>query len=150
MFLLTQSLSVIDELAARVKKRKDKERREDLKRKQAESKQKLQVTRETENERRMLENDPFFSMYRPAMTEEESEDQLSQALSESSFMTTGNDDMVIPSAHASNSHGGGPRTVWGTRQVASREEELLMNRTNDWADHIIINKSHRKRRGRKH
>jgi hypothetical protein len=135
-----------------VKKRKDKERREDLKRKQAESKQKLQATRETESERQMLENDPFFSIYRPAMTEEESENQLSLALSESSSMTTAaaaNDDLVVSSAHASNGSAG-PRTVWGTRQVASREEELFMDQSNDWADHIIINKSHRKRRGRKH
>jgi hypothetical protein len=97
----------------------------------------------------MLESDPFFSMYRPAYTEEESEEQLSQAISESSSMTTGisedNNDPIVPSAYA-----GGPRTVWGTRQVVSREEELMMNEPHDWADHIVINKSHRKRRGKKH
>ncbi|EPB83462.1 hypothetical protein HMPREF1544_09790 [Mucor circinelloides 1006PhL] len=131
------------ELVARVKKRKDKERKEDQRRKQAESKQKLQVVKEQEAERHMLENDPFFSMYRPAMTAEESEEQLSQALSESTASLAPEED---PSAHAS----GGPRTVWGTRQVMSREEELMMNQTHDWADHIVINKSHRKRRGRKH
>ncbi|KAL7324128.1 hypothetical protein PS15p_210684 [Mucor circinelloides] len=131
------------ELVARVKKRKDKERKEDQRRKQAESKQKLQVVKEQEAERHMLENDPFFSMYRPAMTAEESEEQLSQALSESTASLALEEDT---SAHAS----GGPRTVWGTRQVMSREEELMMNQTHDWADHIVINKSHRKRRGRKH
>lgn len=130
-------------MVARVKKRKDKERKEDQRRKQAESKQKLQVVKEQEAERHMLENDPFFSMYRPAMTAEESEEQLSQALSESTASLAPEED---PSAHAS----GGPRTVWGTRQVMSREEELMMNQTHDWADHIVINKSHRKRRGRKH
>ncbi|CAO3657333.1 unnamed protein product [Mucor hiemalis] len=132
------------ELSARVKKRKDKERREDQKRKQAETKQKLQVVKEQENERKMLENDPFFSMYRPAFTEEESEEQLNQALSESSSMMS---EPIVPSAAVG---GGGPRTVWGTKQVTPREEELMMNDVNDWADHIVINKSHRKRRGKKH
>ncbi|KAL9546329.1 hypothetical protein MBANPS3_006716 [Mucor bainieri] len=134
------------ELVARVKKRKDKERKEDQRRKQAESKQKLMVVKEQEAERQMLENDPFFSMYRPAMTAEESEEQLSQALSESAASSAPEEEPVVPSAHA----GGGQRTVWGTRQVMSREEELMMNQTHDWADHIVINKSHRKRRGRKH
>lgn len=131
------------ELSARVKKRKDKERREDQKRKQAETKQKLQVVKEQENERKMLETDPFFSMYRPAYTEEESEEQLNQALSESSSMMS---EPIVPSAAVS----GGPRTVWGTKQVTPREEELMMNEVHDWADHIIVNKSHRKRRGKKH
>ncbi|CAO3655540.1 unnamed protein product [Mucor fragilis] len=135
------------ELVGRVKKRKDKERKEDQRRKQAESKQKLMVVKEQEAERHMLENDPFFSMYRPAMTAEESEEQLSQALSESAASSAPEEDPIIPSAHAG---GAGPRTVWGTRQVVSREEELMMNQTHDWADHIVINKSHRKRRGRKH
>lgn len=138
---------IIEELVGRVKKRKDKERKEDQRRKQAESKQKLMVVKEQEAERHMLENDPFFSMYRPAMTAEESEEQLSQALSESAASSAPEEDPIIPSAHAG---GAGPRTVWGTRQVVSREEELMMNQTHDWADHIVINKSHRKRRGRKH
>jgi hypothetical protein len=138
--------NLIEELVARVKKRKDKERREDQKRKHAETKQKLQVAKDNASERQMLETDPFFSMYRPAMTEAESEEQLSQALSESAASSALEEDAVVPSAHVS----GGPRTVWGTRQVISREEELTMNQTQDWADHIVINKSHRKRRGKKH
>ncbi|CEP17430.1 hypothetical protein [Parasitella parasitica] len=134
------------ELLSRVKKRKDKERKEDHRRQQAENKQKLQVVKEQEAERQMLENDPFFSMYRPVMTAEESEEQLSQALSESAASSAPEEDLVVPAAHVR----GGPRTVWGTRQVVSREEELMMNQTHDWADHIIVNKNHRKRRGKKH
>ncbi|KAI8643066.1 hypothetical protein BD408DRAFT_451407 [Parasitella parasitica] len=135
-----------EELVARVKKRKDKERKEDQRRKQAENRQKFQVVKEHEAERQMLENDPFFSMYRPVMTAEESEEQLSQALSESAASSAPEEDLIVPAAHVSR----GPRTVWGTRQVVSREEELMMNQTHDWADHIIVNKSHRKRRGKKH
>jgi hypothetical protein len=98
----------------------------------------------------MLENDPFFSMYRPAMTAEESEEQLSQALNESAASSSSalDKDIVVPATtHVPQ---GGERTVWGTRQVMSREEELMMNQTHDWADHIVINKSHRKRKGKKH
>lgn len=90
----------------------------------------------------MMENDPFFSMYRPALSQEESEDQLSLALSESASMSSSLYEEPIVSS--------GPRTVWGTRQVTSREEELIMNQSNDWADHIVINKSQRKKRGKKH
>ncbi|KAG2229889.1 hypothetical protein INT48_001324 [Thamnidium elegans] len=127
------------ELSARVKKRKDKERREDQKKKQSETKHKLHVAKEQESERKMLESDPFFSMYQPAMTEQESEDQLSLALSESASI----------SSSYQESSSAGPKTVWGTRKVASREEELF-NEANEWADHIVINKSQRKRRGKKH
>lgn len=140
---------LLEELSARVKKRKDKERREDQKKRQAETKHKLHAAKEQESERKMLENDPFFSMYRPAMTEEESEDQLSLALSESASLTpTGYEDSSS-SATTSTTQSNGPRTVWGTRQVASREEELYFE-SNDWADHIVIQKSQRKRRGKKH
>ncbi|KAI9343403.1 hypothetical protein BD770DRAFT_447427 [Pilaira anomala] len=150
-----ETLSVFQqELSARVKKRKDKERREDQKKRQAETKHKLHAAKEQESERKMLENDPFFSMYRPAMTEEESEDQLSFALSESASLTpTGYEDSSSSTATTTTTTTttttGGPRTVWGTRQVASREEELY-SESNDWADHIIIQKSQRKRRGKKH
>lgn len=84
----------------------------------------------------MLETDPFFTMYRPPMTEEESEEQLSIALSESAASSSS--ERVVPGAHVPSSS----RTVWGTKQVASREEE-----EHDWADHIVI--THRKRRGKK-
>jgi hypothetical protein len=104
------------------------------------------VAKDSASERQMLETDPFFSMYRPAMTEAESEEQLSLALSESAASSALEDDPIVPAAHVS----GGPRTVWGTRQVITREEELMMNQTQDWADHIVVNKSHRKRRGKKH
>lgn len=117
-----------------MKKRKDKERREDQKRKQAETKQKLLVAKEHESEQKRLESDPFFSIYRPTLSEQESEDQFAFALAESASMASTTNE--------------GPRTVWGTKQVASREEELSYE-SNDWADHIVINKSQRKRRGRK-
>ncbi|KAI7892732.1 uncharacterized protein EV154DRAFT_418037 [Mucor mucedo] len=137
-----QTMAVFQqELSSRVKKRKDKERREDQKRKQAETKQKLHVAKEHETERQMMENDPFFSMYRPALSHQESEDQLSLALSESASMAS------TPTL-AEESAPSGPRTVWGTKQVVSREEEMSYE-SNDWADHIVINKSQRKRRGRK-
>lgn len=128
-----------DELVARVKKRKDKERREDQKQKLAETKQKMQIAKEQEQERHMLETDPFFTMYRPPMTEEESEEQLSIALSESAASSSS--ERVIPGASIAS----GSRTVWGTKQVAPRDEDVV----NDWADHIVITKSHRKRKGKK-
>lgn len=103
------------------------------------------MAKENASEREMLETDPFFSMYRPALTEAESEEQLSQALSESAASSAPEEDPIVPAAHA----GRGPRTVWGTRQVISREEEIMMNQTHDWADHIVINKNNRKRRGKK-
>lgn len=89
----------------------------------------------------MIENDPFFSMYRPALSHQESEDQLSFALSESAAA-------AAAAASVVSQEPVGPRTVWGTKQVTSREEELEYQ-SNDWADHIVINKSQRKRRGKK-
>jgi hypothetical protein len=118
-------------LSTRVKKRKDKERREDQKRKQVESQQKVQFEQEQQSERERMENDPFFNMYRPHITQDESEEQLQMALSESS----------------SQAESSGPRTVWGTRQVSSREED---EQSNEWADHIVITKNNRKRRNKKH
>lgn len=105
----------------------------------AENKQKMQMVKEQEQERHMLETDPFFTMYRPPMTEEESEEQLSLALSESAASSSS--ERVIPGAYVP----GTSRTVWGTKQVAPREEEPI----HDWADHIVITKSHRKKRGKK-
>lgn len=124
-----------------MKKRKDKERREDQKKKQSETKHKLHVEKERETERKLLESDPFFSMYQPAMTEQECEDQLSLALSESAS--------IASSYQESSSQSVASKTVWGTKKVATREEELF-NEANEWADHIVINKSQRKRRGKKH
>ncbi|KAI7902709.1 uncharacterized protein BX663DRAFT_531243 [Cokeromyces recurvatus] len=121
------------ELVARVKKRKDKERREEQKRRQAESKQKLQVEKEQEAERQMLENDPFFNMYRPPLTAEENEEHLSQALAES-----------VAAISTEENHS--PRTtVWGTRQITPQKDEILT----DWADHIIVTKNHRKKKGKR-
>ncbi|KAI8890040.1 hypothetical protein K501DRAFT_169488 [Backusella circina FSU 941] len=119
-----------NELGARIKKRKDKERREDQKQKQAENQQKIYIEQEQQSERERMANDPFFNMYRPHMTEDESEEQLQLALSESSSQAET-----------------GPRTVWGTRQVSSREED---EQSNEWADHIVITKNNRKRRNKKH
>ncbi|OBZ83279.1 putative RING finger protein P8B7.23 [Choanephora cucurbitarum] len=142
-----ETIQVFDqELTARTKRRKDKERREDQKRRQAESKHKLQAAKDQELERQMFENDPFFSMYRPAYTAQESEEQLSQALSESAAVSSLEEDSFAPSSYTEE----GPRTVWGTRQVVSREEELMMNEPLDWADHIVITKSHRKKKGKRH
>ncbi|KAI8988363.1 hypothetical protein BDF20DRAFT_814509 [Mycotypha africana] len=131
------------ELNARVKKRKEKERREEQKKQQAESKHKLQQhVREHEMERQqLLENDPFFSMYRPPVSAEESEEHLSQALSESAASAE------LSAAPSPSAVHDGSRTVWGTRKVPSREEELMMrNHAHEWADHIILHKSHRKKR----
>ncbi|KAI8085864.1 uncharacterized protein B0P05DRAFT_534029 [Gilbertella persicaria] len=147
-----ETVQVFDqELTARVKRRKDKERREDQKRRQAEDKQKLQAAKEQESERRMLENDPFFSMYKPAYSQEESEHHLVQALQESAAATPVEEYEEEEEDMASSTHTSrGLLTVWGTKQVVSREEELMMDQTHDWADHIVITKSHRKKKGKKH
>ncbi|KAI8370306.1 hypothetical protein BD560DRAFT_329522 [Blakeslea trispora] len=142
-----ETIQVFDhELTARAKRRRDKERREDQSKKQAESKHKLQAAKEQELERQMFQNDPFFSMYQPAYTAQESEEQLSQALSESAAASSLDEDSFPHSSYTDE----GPRTVWGTKQVTSREEELSMNGPMDWADHIIITKSHRKKKGKRH
>ncbi|KAG1142068.1 hypothetical protein G6F37_005211 [Rhizopus arrhizus] len=123
-----------NELNARVKRRRDKERREDEEKRYAENKQKLQLAKEQADERKRMENDPFFTIYQRPDDEEE---QLARAMSESL-------------ATVSHSDENGPRTVWGTPQVVSREEELTMGQVNDWADHIVITKSKRKGRSKKH
>lgn len=127
-------MQTTDELNARVKRRRDKERREDEEKKYAENKQKLQLAKEQADERKRMENDPFFTIYQRPDDEEE---QLARAMSESL-------------ATVSHSDENGPRTVWGTPQVVNREEELTMGQVNDWADHIVITKSKRKGRSKKH
>ncbi|KAG1469838.1 hypothetical protein G6F56_003028 [Rhizopus delemar] len=108
-----------NELHTRTQRRKDKERREDQEKKNAENKQKLQIEKDRDNERKRMENDPFFTMYQRPDDEEE---QLARAMSESLITQEDN--------------GTGPRTVWGTRQVSNREEELKMSH-DDWADHVV-------------
>ncbi|KAI8973948.1 hypothetical protein BDB01DRAFT_419314 [Pilobolus umbonatus] len=126
-----------NELNSRTKKKKDKERREEQGKKDAESKQKMQVVREQESQHEMLRNDPFFSMYTPSMTARESDEQLSLALSESAASST---------MEENTSQVSGPRTVWGTRQVAHHEDEIY---NNEWPDHVIVTKNHRKKKGKK-
>lgn len=121
-----------NELHTRTQRRKDKERREDQEKKNAENKQKLQIEKDRDNERKRMENDPFFTMYQRPDDEEE---QLARAMSESLITQEDN--------------GTGPRTVWGTRQVSNREEELKMSH-DDWADHVVITKNKRKGRSKKH
>ncbi|KAI9250603.1 hypothetical protein BY458DRAFT_536264 [Sporodiniella umbellata] len=121
-----------NELHARTKRRKDKERREEQEKKNSENKQKIQHEKIRDNERKRMENDPFFTMYQRPDDEEE---QLARAMTES---------LVTQDSNQT-----GPRTVWGTRQVSNREEELTMNQ-DDWADHVVITKSKRKGRSKKH
>lgn len=125
----------VDELNARFRRRKEKEQREDKERENAENKSRLQAVKEMEDERRRIESDPFFSMYRQPDDEEE---QLAQAMSES----------LAIAGHHHDDEDDGPRTVWGTRMVANPEEEHYMDH-HDWADHIVITKSKRKGRSKK-
>lgn len=92
----------------------------------------MQIEKDRDNERKRMENDPFFTMYQRPDDEEE---QLARAMSESLITQEDN--------------GTGPRTVWGTRQVSNREEELKMSH-DDWADHVVITKNKRKGRSKKH
>ncbi|PHZ12038.1 uncharacterized protein RHIMIDRAFT_139375 [Rhizopus microsporus ATCC 52813] len=124
-----------NELNARFRRRKEKEQREDKEREYAENKSRLQAVKEQEDERRRMESDPFFSMYRQPDDEEE---QLAQAMSES----------LAIAGHHHDDEDDGPRTVWGTRMVANPEEEHYMDH-HDWADHIVITKSKRKGRSKK-
>ncbi|KAI7880679.1 hypothetical protein K492DRAFT_129774 [Lichtheimia hyalospora FSU 10163] len=121
-----------NELKQRDKKRQERVRREERMRKAAEARQKKQTRRYEEENRRLMDNDPFFQINQP-MRPEENDEMLARAI-ELSTQEQGNTS--------------GPRTVWGTRAVPTQEEEQCAQ-NNEWADHIIVTTKKKKNKHRK-
>lgn len=107
-------------------------RREERMRKAAEARQKKQARRYEEENRRLMDSDPFFQINQP-MRPEENDEMLARAI-ELSTQEQGNTS--------------GPRTVWGTRAVPTQEEEQAAQ-SNEWADHIIVTTKKKKNKHRK-
>ncbi|KAI8147314.1 hypothetical protein BJV82DRAFT_664560 [Fennellomyces sp. T-0311] len=110
-----------NELKLRAKKRQDRVRREEKGRKAMEARQKKEQKTRDETNRRIMESDPFF-FHNPSADSE----ALAKAITESA------------QEHQQQSQREqGPKTVWGTRAVATQEEQEAAS-SSEWAGHIVV------------
>ena len=121
-----------------------RERREKVKREEtAQRKANLKHMRRTRTEdmdaQYRMENDPFFQINRPPITEEANAELLAQTIALSA-----NEAQKTQQASSSS----GIKTIWGTPAIATREEEEEPGPV-DWPDHVVVVERKKNRKKKK-
>ncbi|KAI9267894.1 hypothetical protein BDA99DRAFT_535423 [Phascolomyces articulosus] len=114
-----------NELKMRAKKKQDRVRREEKSRKAMEARQKKEQKSRDANNRHIMESDPFF--FHNPQADQENEAMLAKAISESA-----------KEQQEQRAKEQGPKTVWGTRAVASSSSQEAEAGPSEWADHIVV------------
>ncbi|KAI8366779.1 uncharacterized protein BYT42DRAFT_587850 [Radiomyces spectabilis] len=135
------------ELKMRAKKRQDRVKREEKIRRAAEAKQRKQTQSVPRYDEEQIRNDPFFAAYRP-MSAEENEAMMNRALEESAAAAMADNALLPSSDPVGKESSSNPKTVWGTPAVPSAAE-ILQQESNEWADHIIVTKKTKKKKGKR-